>query len=110
MGRTEFSLGWQGCSSGFPSGFALAALSALGKPRPSLLFYFDEPNMINKLKKINKLNMLNILNMLKMFNVLIMINRLGILSMLNIRNVLSMLNILCMLNMYFSPSRYCQLK
>ena len=37
---------WQGCSLGFPLGFALgksfgAALPALGKPRPSLLFYLD---------------------------------------------------------------------
>ena len=45
-GRTGFSSGWQGCSSGFPSGFTLwkslgAALSAVGKPRPSLLFYLD---------------------------------------------------------------------
>ena len=36
----------EGSSSGFPSGFALgkslgAALPALGKPRPSLLFYSD---------------------------------------------------------------------
>ena len=45
-GWMEFSSGWQGCSSGFPSGFALgkslgAALPALGKPPPSLLFYSD---------------------------------------------------------------------
>ena len=48
---TGFSSGWQGCSSGFPSGFPFgkslgAALPALGKPRPSLLFYLDEPNII----------------------------------------------------------------
>ena len=48
LGTTGFSSGWQGCSSGFPSGFALgkslgAALPALGKPRPSLLFYLDYP-------------------------------------------------------------------
>ena len=39
-------LDWAVVSSGFPSGFALrkslgAALPALGKPRPSLLFYLD---------------------------------------------------------------------
>ena len=44
--RTEFSLGWQGCSSGFPLAFALvkslgAALPALGKTRASLFFYLD---------------------------------------------------------------------
>ena len=48
---TWFSSGWQGCSSGFPMGFALwkslrAAPPALGKPRPSLLFYLDLPNLV----------------------------------------------------------------
>ena len=44
--------GWQGCSSGFPSGLALgnslrAALPALGKPRPSQLFYSDLHSISN---------------------------------------------------------------
>ena len=43
---TGFSSGWQGYSLGFLLGFALrkslgAALTALRKPRPSLLFYLD---------------------------------------------------------------------
>jgi hypothetical protein len=43
-----FSSGWQGCSSVFPSGFALskslvAAIPALEKNPLSLLFYLDYP-------------------------------------------------------------------
>ena len=46
----EDLLGWQGCSSRFPSGFALgkslgAALPSLGKPRPSLVLYLDYPSL-----------------------------------------------------------------
>ena len=46
LGRTGFSLGWQGYSLGFSSGSSLrkslrTALPALIKPRPSLLFYLD---------------------------------------------------------------------
>ena len=45
-GWTWFSKGLQGCSEGFPEGEARgksrgAALPALGKPRPTRLFYWD---------------------------------------------------------------------
>ena len=46
VGMDGAFLGWQGYSLGFTSGFALgkslrAALPALVKPRPSLLFHLD---------------------------------------------------------------------
>ena len=45
-GWTGFSVGWQGCSGGFPKGKTRgksqgAALPGQGKPRPSRLFYLD---------------------------------------------------------------------
>ena len=52
LGETGLSSGWQGCSPEFPGGFALgkslrAALQALGKPRPSLLFYLVKSILSN---------------------------------------------------------------